>query len=87
MTPLMCTSLVGAGEMLMHLIPLLKLLYKRSSNIPTCLLYTIITTASHKALSDLNTSIHFQPGDAEIKAEFVFPWGRAGVLKVVTLGF
>lgn len=74
MTPLMCTGLVeGAGEMLMHLIPLLKLLYKRSSNIPTCLLYTIITTASHKALSDLNTSIHFQPGDAEIKTEFVFP--------------
>lgn len=63
----------GDGEMLMHFIPLLKLLYKRGSNIPSCFLYTIITIASHKALRDQNTSIHFQTGDVEIKGKFVFP--------------
>lgn len=63
----------------MHFIPLLKLLYKQGSNNPSCRLYTIITTASHKALGDQNTSIHFQPGNAEIKGKFVFPGGMAGV--------
>lgn len=67
----------------------IKLLYKQFSNIPSCLLNTIITTISHKALTDQNTNIHFQRAMQRLRLCLFFrkAWQALLLLWVVVLGF